>query len=214
VAATASAPTAARIRRPPYPWLGPGVWIGGMVPLLAVIVRAYQGTLTANPIAEAMNYLGLAALVLLLGSLACTPARHLFGWTWPARIRRDLGLLAFAYAVVHFAVYLVLDQTLNLGMVWADIYERPFITVGFAALVIMVPLALTSTKKSIRDLGYVRWRNLHRLIYVAGALAVIHFIWRVKLDVSQPMTYAVVLGVLLAVRVMVWYSKRDTTARA
>lgn len=202
------------VRHGTYPWLGPGVWIGGAVPLLAVIVRAFQGTLTANPIAEVMNYLGLAALVLLVASLACTPARHLLGWTWPARIRRDLGLLAFAYAVLHFAVYLFLDQLLDLRAVWNDIYERPFITVGFAALVVMVPLALTSTKKSIRNLGYLRWRNLHRLVYAAGVLAVIHFIWRVKIDASQPMTYAVVLGVLLAVRIAVWYSKRDATARA
>jgi sulfoxide reductase heme-binding subunit YedZ len=197
------------VRRPPYPWLGPGVWIGGSVPLLAVIVRAFQGTLTANPIAEVMNYLGLSALVLLVASLACTPAKHVFGWTWPARIRRDLGLLAFGYAVLHFAVYLFLDQLLDVRAVWNDIYERPFITVGFAALVLLVPLALTSTKKSVRDLGYLKWRNLHRLVYLAGVLAVIHFIWRVKIDVSQPTTYAVILAGLLAVRVGVWYSNRN-----
>ena len=191
-------------RHRPLPWLTPGLYLGAMAPLASIVLRAGMGGgLTANPIAEIMNELGLTALVLLLTSLACTPARQLLGWTWPIRIRRDLGLLAFGYALLHFLVYLLLDQTLDLGAIWADIAKRPFITVGFLALVSLVPLALTSTKESVRRLGFQRWQQVHRLVYVAGALAVVHFIWRVKIDVSQPLTYAAVLAALLAVRVAV-----------
>ena len=135
-----------------------------------------QGTLDADPIAQIENELGLTALILLVASLACTPARWLFGWTWPQRIRRDLGLLAFFYAMLHFLLYLVLDQTFDWQAIYQDIIERPFITVGFLALVLMVPLALTSTSGSVRRLGFRRWTRLHQLAYVAGVLAAIHFI--------------------------------------
>jgi sulfoxide reductase heme-binding subunit YedZ len=195
-------------RRVPYPWLNPGILLGGLVPLVFIIVRASRGELSANPIAQIENELGLTALVFLVASLACTPARRLFGWTWPPRIRRELGLFAFFYASLHFLTYLLLDQGLNWEAVVLDIVERPFITVGFAALVLMVPLALTSTTDSIRQLGYQRWVRLHSLVYIAGALAVLHFIWRVKIDVHQPLTYAVILGVLLAIRVVFWLRKR------
>jgi sulfoxide reductase heme-binding subunit YedZ len=176
-----------------------------------IALRARAGALTANPIAEIENELGLAALVLLVASLACTPARYLFGWSWPARIRRELGLIAFFYAVLHFLVYLVLDQTFDWGAIVEDVVKRPFITVGFLALVLLAPLAFTSTRASIRQLGYRRWQRLHQLAYVAGVLAVIHFIWRVKLDVTQPLLYAAFLGGLLAVRVGFWLRKRPVS---
>lgn len=196
------------------PWLGPGIWIGGLAPLASILVRAASGTLGANPIAEALNELGLTALVLLVATLACTPARLVFEWTWPARIRRVLGLLAFGYGLTHFLTYLLIDQTLNLPAIVADIVKRPFITVGFAALVLLVPLALTSTRASIRDLGYVRWKRVHRLAYVAGGLAVVHFIWRVKVDVTQPLVYAAIVAGLLGLRVLYWRWKEvERTAR-
>jgi sulfoxide reductase heme-binding subunit YedZ len=214
VVASGSAVRATPARHGPMPWLAPGIWIGGMAPLAAILVRTASGGLGANPIAEVMNQLGLTALVLLVTSLACTPARYLFGWTWPARIRRDLGLLAFGYAVLHFLVYLVLDQVVDLGAIVADIAKRPFITVGFAALVLLVPRALTSTKASVRRLGYVRWEKLHRLVYLAGILAVIHFFWRVKIDVTQPMLYALVVAGLFAVRLAwLWRSGRAPRRR-
>jgi sulfoxide reductase heme-binding subunit YedZ len=194
------------------PWLIPGMYVGAMAPLASILLRASRGALSANPIAQVMNELGLSALVLLLASLACTPARHLFGWTWPIRIRRDLGLLAFFYAVLHFLTYLVLDQAVDLAAIWADIAKRPFITVGFLALLLLVPLALTSTKASVRRLGYRRWEQIHRLVYVAGALAVVHFFWRVKIDLTQPLTYGLVLAGLLGVRAAVWRS-RPTSRR-
>jgi sulfoxide reductase heme-binding subunit YedZ len=196
-------------RGAPLPWLRPGLIVGALAPLAAIVIRGSQGTLSANPIAEIINELGLTALILLVASLACTPARRLFGWTWPTRIRRDLGLLAFFYAVLHFLTYLVLDQTFDWPIIFEDIAQRPFITVGFLALVAMVPLALTSTSGSVRRLGFRRWTRLHQLAYVAGVLAIIHFVWRVKIDVTQPMIYAAILVALLAVRVAFWLRQRS-----
>jgi sulfoxide reductase heme-binding subunit YedZ len=196
-------------RAAPLPWLKPGLILGALVPLASIILRAYQGSLGANPIAEIINELGLVALIFLVSGLACTPARWLFGWAWPVRIRRELGLLAFFYAVLHFLVYVVLDQGMDLGIIVEDIAQRPFITVGFLALVLLVPLALTSTSASVRRLGFKRWTLLHKLSYVAGVLAVIHFIWRVKIDLSQPLVYGSVLGALLLIRVAFWLRKRS-----
>jgi sulfoxide reductase heme-binding subunit YedZ len=191
-------------RAAPLPWLKPGLFVGALAPLLVMVVEAAQGTLGANPIAEVENVLGLAALVLLVASLACTPARRVFGWSWPARIRRMLGLFAFFYVSLHFLAYVLVDQSLDGGRIIEDIVKRPFITVGFAALVLLLPLALTSTTASIRRLGFRRWTLLHQLAYVAGVLAVIHFFWRVKIDVSQPLVYAGVLTLLLLIRLVFW----------
>jgi sulfoxide reductase heme-binding subunit YedZ len=193
----------------PMPWLKPGIFIGALAPLGYIVLRGLQGTLGANPIAQVMNELGLTALIFLVASLACTPARRLLGWTWPPRIRRQLGLWAFFYASLHFAVYLFLDQVVDVRAIIEDVVKRPFITVGFLALLLLVPLAVTSTTASIRRLGYRRWQRLHQLAYVAGALAVVHFIWRVKIDLSQPLTYAAILGALLLVRLGLWLQQRN-----
>ena len=198
-------------RQAPLPWLKPGIFIGALAPLASIALRASQGTLSANPIAEVENELGLTALIFLVASLACTPARRLLGWTWPTRIRRELGLFAFFYACLHFLTYLVIDQGFDWGTIVEDIAQRPFITVGFVALVLLVPLAFTSTTASLRRLGYRRWQRVHQLAYIAGVLAVVHFIWRVKIDVSQPLLYASVLGALLLVRLVVWLRQRSAT---
>lgn len=190
------------------PWLRPGLLLGGLAPLMSILARATSDGLGANPIAKAENELGLAALIFLVAGLACTPARRLFGWSWPPRVRRDLGLLAFGYAVLHVLLYLGLDQVLDWDAILADAVKRPFITAGVAALGLLIPLALTSTNASVRRLGFRRWQRLHQLAYLAGLLAVVHFIWRVKLDVSQPLTYAIVLGVLLVVRLGFWLRTR------
>jgi sulfoxide reductase heme-binding subunit YedZ len=192
----------------PDAWLKPGLFIGALVPLASIALRALTGSLNANPIAEIENELGLAALIFLIASLACTPARRLSGWRWPPRIRRELGLFAFAYAMLHVGVYVFLDQALDFQAMFEDIIRRPFITVGFGAAVLLVPLAITSTKSWIRRMGFARWQRLHQLAYVAGVLAAVHFVWRVKLDVSQPITYAAVLSVLLLVRVLFWIASR------
>jgi sulfoxide reductase heme-binding subunit YedZ len=191
-------------RGAPLPWLKPGLFVGGLAPLLVMVLEAIQGNMGANPIAEIENVLGLSALVFLVASLACTPARRVFGWSWPARIRRQLGLFAFFYVALHFLTYVLVDQGLDWGRIVEDIAKRPFITVGFAALVLLIPLALTSTTGSIRRLGFRRWTLLHQLAYVAGVLAVIHFFWRVKIDVSQPLIYAGIVGALLLVRIGFW----------
>jgi sulfoxide reductase heme-binding subunit YedZ len=197
----AHAPARARSGTPDA-WLKPGIFLGALAPVASIGLRVLTGSLNANPIAEVENELGLAALIFLIASLACTPARRVFGWAWPVRVRRELGLFAFAYASLHFLVYVLVDQVLDLQGIFEDVVKRPFITVGFLALVLLLPLALTSTKASVRRLGFVRWQRLHQLAYLAGVLAVVHFIWRVKIDVSQPLTYAVALGVLLVVRLL------------
>ncbi len=183
------------------PWLGPGVLIGALVPLALLATAALRGRLGADPVAIALNQLGLLALILLLASLAMTPIRILFGVSWPGRLRRTLGLLAFFYASLHVLVYVVVDQQIVLGAILEDIAERPFITVGFAAYVLLVPLALTSTQGMVRRLGGRRWRMLHRLVYLAAILALFHFVWRVKSDLTQPIAYAAVLLFLFAIRI-------------
>ncbi|GHG66010.1 protein-methionine-sulfoxide reductase heme-binding subunit MsrQ [Comamonas sp. JC664] len=198
----------------PYPWLNPALVVGGLSPLVMLAVQGPRGELGPNAIEAALHQTGLLALVLLLASLACTPLRLVAGWTWPARVRRTLGLLAFTYAVAHFLVYAVLDQGLAWGTLWADVTERPFITVGFAALALLLPLAVTSTQRWVRRLGFPRWRRLHRLAYVAAALGVVHFVWRVKKDVTEPLLYGAVLAVLLALRVGEAIRKRRVRAAA
>ena len=184
----------------PLPWLKPAVVTGALVPLAAMGVAVARGALTANPIAEALNQLGLLALVLLLASLACTPLKILFGWTWPIRIRKALGLLGFFYASLHVLTYVILDQGLAWGAIVTDILDRNFITVGLLAFLLLIPLAVTSTSGMLKRLGFARWKRLHRLAYVAAGLGVIHFVWRVKTDLSEPLTYGAILAVLLAVR--------------
>jgi methionine sulfoxide reductase heme-binding subunit len=186
----------------PLPWLKPGLVVGGLAPLAALAALGAAGQLGADPIATALNRLGLMALVLLLASLTCTPLKLFFGWAWPLRIRRALGLLAFTYVAAHFLLYALIDQGAKLGDLVADVVKRPFITVGFVAFVLLVPLAWTSTDAAVRRLGFVRWQRLHRLAYVATALGALHFFLRVKKDVSEPMVYIIVLLGLFGVRVI------------
>lgn len=188
----------------PYPWLEPAVLVGALVPVAALVLRGVRGELGANPIAQALNQLGLLALVFLVAALACTPAKQVFGWTWPLRIRRMLGLLAFFYATLHVLTYTGLDQVFDWSAIWTDVTKRKFIFVGFAAFVLLIPLALTSTNASVRRLGFARWKQLHRLAYVAPALGVLHFFWRVKKDATEPLTYGAVLAILLAIRLLAY----------
>jgi sulfoxide reductase heme-binding subunit YedZ len=198
--------------RRPLPWLKPGVFAGALVPLAAILLRGAQGRLGANPIDQAMNQLGLVALVFLVAALACTPMKAVFGWTWPIRLRRMLGLFGFFYALLHVLTYSGLDQGLDWTAIWADVTKRKFIFVGFAAFVLLVPLAVTSTAGAVRRLGFARWKLLHRLAYVAPALGAIHFFLRVKKDVREPLVYAAVLGALLLVRVAFYLRARATVS--
>ncbi|HLG74466.1 MAG TPA: protein-methionine-sulfoxide reductase heme-binding subunit MsrQ [Chloroflexota bacterium] len=197
----------------PDPWLKPGILIGALMPIVWIGIRYGDRALGADPIKEIENELGLAALIFLIASVACSPAKRLWGWTWAMRVRRELGLLAFGYACIHFAVYFW-DQFPDWGVIPEDILQRPFITVGFAAFVLLIPLALTSTKGSVKRLGFVRWQQIHWLVYPAGALAAVHFVWRVKRDVSQPLTYAIILALLLAIRLAWWLQKRYTRGQS
>jgi len=156
-------------------------------------------TLGANPIEELLHRSGLWGLNFLLITLAVTPLRQLTGRTWVLRFRRMLGLTAFFYVLLHFSVYLGLDQRFAAGPVLEDVAERPYITLGFAALLILLALAATSTRGMMRRLGR-RWKALHRLVYVAAVLGVWHFYWQVKLDTLDATIYAAVLAGLLGFR--------------
>ncbi|MEM1029585.1 MAG: protein-methionine-sulfoxide reductase heme-binding subunit MsrQ [Myxococcota bacterium] len=196
----ATVPVARRRPLRPLAWLQPAIVVGSLAPFAVILARGLTGGLGANPIATAMNQLGLLALIFLVASLACSPLRVLFRWRWPIKIRRTLGLMGFFAACVHFGVWLVLDQGLALQAIAEDILGRPFILVGFLALLLLLPLAQTSSQKAMRRLGYPAWKRLHRLAYVAAGLGVVHYFLRVKADVSEPLVYGVVLLVLFAVR--------------
>jgi sulfoxide reductase heme-binding subunit YedZ len=193
---------------PPLPWLKPAVLVGGLSPLALLLLQGSQGLLGPNVIEAVLNQTGLIALVFLVLSLACTPLKLTLTWTWPMRVRKMLGLLAFTYAVLHFLTYAVADQGLALNAILEDITERRFIAVGFLALVAMVPLAVTSTNAAVRRMGFPAWQRLHRLAYVAGALGVVHFVWRVKKDATEPVIYGAVLAVLLGIRAVEAIRKR------
>ena len=198
---TAAEKPVKRVARAKLAWLVPAVTTGGLMPLLVLGLRAWRRDLGANPIAEALNELGLLALVLLLLSLAATPLQIVTHWKWPIRIRKALGLLGFLYVCLHFLLYAVVDQGFVLKTIGEDIAKRPFILVGFLAFVLLIPLAITSTSKALKTLGFARWKRLHRLVYPIGILGVVHFILRVKKVTAEPLVYAILLGVLLLVRV-------------
>jgi len=156
--------------------------------------------LGSNPIKEAEHFLGDWTLRFLAATLSVTPLRRLLGWHWLARHRRTLGLFAFAYATLHWLTYALLDVQLDWGELGRDLAKRPYIMIGMAALALLLPLALTSTKGMIRRLGGRRWNLLHRLVYVVPVLGVVHFWMSVKADISRPLLYATVFAVLLGYR--------------
>jgi sulfoxide reductase heme-binding subunit YedZ len=179
----------------------PLVFVAALVPLGRLIHAVYTGNTGPNPAEHILLTTGTWALRFLLATLAITPIRRLTGWNRIIQYRRMLGLFAFFYASVHLASYVSFDRFFDLGSVWADVVKRPFITAGMAAFLLMVPLAITSTKGWIRRLGR-RWQLLHRLVYLSGAAAVLHFIWKVKVVIGEPVYYAVLLGVLLGFRLL------------
>jgi len=196
-------------------WLVPAIITGSLVPFASIAWRVYHHRLGANPVATALNQVGLLALIFLTASLSCTPLKIAFGWSWPLRVRRTLGLCAFFAALGHFSIYLALDQNFAFAAVLKDVVKRPFIAVGFAALLLLLPLAVTSTKRSLARLGFPRWQRLHRLVYLIGVLAVTHFYLRVKADHTQPVLYGAVLTVGFALRAAAKAKKsRDTRLRA
>jgi methionine sulfoxide reductase heme-binding subunit len=180
------------------------VWGICLAPLALLAYRAWTDDLGANPISFITNTLGDWTLRILLASLAMTPLRILFGLSWPITLRRLLGLFAFAYVCLHFAVWSVLDFFFDWPRMWADIVKRPYITLGMLALVSLIPLAVTSTTGMIRRLGARNWTRLHRLAYVAVICAVLHYLWLAKVGVKDPYWYVAALVILLGVRGWEW----------
>lgn len=192
-----------------------GVFVLCLLPLARLALEAFGVAglgLGANPVEELIHRLGKWGLNFLLVTLAVTPLRRLSGWNWLIRLRRMLGLFAFFYLLLHFLAYAGLDQRFDLAVILEDVVERPFITLGMTALVLLLPLALTSTNAMMRRLGR-RWRQLHRLVYPIAILGVWHFYWQVKLDTLEASIYAAVLAALLGFRLVDW-RRRQSRGRA
>lgn len=179
-----------------------------LMPAILVFTDAFEitGRLGANPIEEIQDRFGYWGLRFVLITLAVTPLRHVTGRNWLLRFRRMVGLFAFFYILMHFLTWLILDQSLLLSAIKEDIFERPFITIGFTAFLILVAMASTSTTGMRRRLGK-RWQQIHYGVYVVGVLGVWHYWWQVKLDVRDPQFYALILAVLLGHRIW-WRRKR------
>lgn len=174
----------------------------------------FTGGLGANPIEEVTHRTGITTITLLMVTLAVTPVRTLLGIPSLVLVRRMLGLFAFFYACLHFLTYLVLDQFFHWPSIVEDIGERPYITVGFTAFVLLIPLAATSTNAMVRRLGGRRWQALHRAVYAIGVLGVLHFLWLVKADNREPLIYAFVLALLLGYRLYLRWRRDRVAARA
>lgn len=183
------------------------IWITGLTPILWLTVSFFQRSLGVNPVEKIIHIQGRWTLVFILATMAVTPIRRLTGWNRIIQVRRLLGLFAFAYACIHFLAYAGMDQLFALSYIVEDVLDRRYITAGFAALVLMVPLAITSTKGWIRRLGK-RWQRLHRLAYAAAGLGVLHYFWKVKGDTFWPLVAALALAGLFGVRVAYRRKKR------
>jgi len=208
------------------------VFLAALTPAGWLVWAALTGNLSANPLSDLTNETGIWALRLVCTTLAITPLRRLTGWNSLIRFRRMVGLFAFFYASLHFLTYVVVDRFASLDFpngeiaifagwtarhlaasVWDDIYKRPFITIGFTALMTMAPLAATSTAGMIRRLGGRRWNRLHKLVYATGVLAVVHYYWLVKADVRRPIIYGVVVAALLGMRVWRYLTEMRPSTR-
>jgi methionine sulfoxide reductase heme-binding subunit len=190
-------------------WFKPVVFLACLGPLARLGWKAFMGRLGANPIEVITHSTGDWILIFLLVTLSITPLRKVTGQLWLIRYRRMFGLFAFFYAVLHFLTYVWLDKFFDWHEILADVSKRRFITVGFTGFVLLIPLALTSTKGWIRRLGGKRWQALHRLIYISAIAGVVHYWWLVKADISKPEQYAFVLTLLLGYRVVVWGLRKN-----
>lgn len=180
--------------------LKPFLFAAALIPFWILLWRAFEHKLGANPIKEITHFTGDWTLNFLLITLSITPLRRLTGLNAIVRYRRMFGLFAFFYASLHFLTYFVLDQFFDWGEIGRDILKRPYITVGFTAFMLLIPLAATSTNRMVQRLGGVNWRRLHRCIYLIGTLGILHYLWLVKADVRLPVIYGVLLIALLLLR--------------
>ena len=183
------------------------IFLLALWPLAKLMILGFQDDLGANPIEKILRNTGFWTLTFLTITMAITPLRQLTQRVWLGRFRRMLGLFAFFYGVLHFSTYLVLDQFFDWANILKDISKRPYITVGFSALVLMTPLVVTSTDAMLKRLGGKRWRRLHRLVYLITAAGVIHFWWLVKKDISEPLIFAALLALSLTVRA--YYARQN-----
>ena len=189
-------------------WTKIALFLLCLVPLGALLWRFFTRNLGANPVEFVQHTTGDWTLRFLVFTLCITPLRKLLKLPEMIRFRRMLGLFAFFYACLHFLTYIGPDQAFDLSAMWKDVAKRPFITVGFTAFVLLIPLAITSTAGWIRRLGGRRWQMLHRAIYVSAVCGVIHYYWLVKSAVIRPLTYGAIVGLLLAWRFGDWFIRR------
>ncbi len=187
------------------------LFVAALLPLARLFYLGFAGGLSANPVEFVIRSLGTWTLIALVVTLSVTPLRLATGWVWLLRLRRMFGLFAFFYALLHFSAYLWLDQWFDLTAIVKDIVKRPYITVGFAGFLLLVPLALTSTHGWVRRLGGRNWQRLHRLVYAIAVLAILHFWWQrtSKNSLDEPLVYAVLIGALLGVRLLRWWRSRS-----
>ena len=180
----------------------PILWVAGLAPLGYQVWAFLTGHLEAEPVKGMEHFTGRTAIIILFIALSITPLRRLTGLNGLVKIRRLIGLFAFFYALIHFSIFLVFDLELSFGDLLTEVVKRPWITVGFAALMILTLLAVTSPQAMLRRLGGKRWQAIHRLVYLAAILGIVHFLWSQKKDVTLPVRYAVVLGVILGARLI------------
>lgn len=185
-------------------WLKSVLFVLALIPAARLLAGALLDSLGANPIEKITHSTGFWTLSFLMLTLAVTPLRRVSGWSWPMRLRRMLGLFAFFYASLHFLTYAVLDQFFDWDGILKDIAKRPYITLGFPAFLLLIPLAITSTDAMLRRLGGRNWKRLHRLVYITAIGGVVHYWWLVKKDLSTPIAFASALSLLLALRVIPW----------
>ena len=192
------------------PWTKRVLFALCLVPACRLIVRGFEGNLSANPVEFIEHATGDWALRFLLITLSITPLRKIFEQPLLTRFRRMLGLFAFFYVCVHLLMYLTFDQSFNLTAIVADVMKRRYITVGMLGFLMLIPLAVTSTAAMVRRLGPKRWQQLHRLVYFCALAGVIHYYWLVKSDVREPLMYFGILTVLMLYRVRLWTAKSKT----
>jgi sulfoxide reductase heme-binding subunit YedZ len=188
-------------------WIKPIIFVLALLPMLWWFWAAFTDQMGADPLKYLTHASGDWALRFLLLTLAITPLRSILKWTALLKLRRMLGLYSFFYALLHALTWVIFEHFFDVGMMLEDILERPYITVGFTSFMLLLPLALTSNNKMIRRLGVKSWKKLHKLVYVIAIGGVLHFLWLVKLDVTEPMIYIVVLFILLGWRV--WQFKQN-----
>ena len=190
------------------------VFLACLMPFIFLLAKGAMGNLGPNPVSDITQDTGVWTLRFLLITLCVTPLRKLTSWSEVIKFRRMLGLFAFFYGFFHLMTYLLLDQSFSIPEIIQDVVKRPFITAGTAGFVLMIPLAITSTRKWISRLGGKRWQLLHRLVYVSSAAGVVHYLWLVKADITRPVRYSVLLSVLLAYRLFLNLRNRSAVQRS